>query len=143
MGMEHSPVDEESVVLHGVNYTHGEICRVIEVFYGRVQKDRLLHVPFQSVQEWPHHIQRIVHFWWVRMGGKPYLNGLYNPGLKHFEAGFNREFLARWLEVFHESLRVHLNPKQVELWQSIAERMGEALSLKNDLMLRMAAQDIH
>jgi hemoglobin len=90
-------------------------------------------VPFKSVGDWPEHIQRLTHFWWVRFGGRPYLFNYYNPVAKHFFAGFNRELLTRWLFIFHETLQAHLTPKQATLWKVISERMGEALFIKNEL----------
>jgi len=80
---------------------------------------------FQLIVMWNEHTQRLTHFWWLRFGGKPYLLNYYNPVAKHFFAGFNRELLARWLSIFHETLEAHLTSEQVTLWKLISERMGE------------------
>lgn len=127
---------EKSVNVNGVDFAHDDIFRVVDDFYTRIQNDSVLRVPFGSVGDWPEHIQRLTHFWWVRFGGKPYLFNHYNPVAKHFFAGFNREFLTRWLSIFHETLQGHLKPEQAMLWKMISERMGEALSMKNELFRR-------
>ncbi len=129
-------ITEKSVNINGVSFSRDDILRVVEDFYTRIQHDPILQVPFRSVGNWPEHIQRLSHFWWVRFGGKPYLFNHYNPVAKHFFAGFNRELLTRWLALFHEVLEMHLRPEQATLWKMISERMGEALFTKNELFRR-------
>lgn len=133
---EQSLPQPESVNVNGVSFNHEDIFRVVDDFYTRIQNDSVLQVPFRSVGDWPEHIQRLTHFWWVRFGGKPYLFNHYNPVAKHFFAGFNRELLTRWLSIFHETLQTHLTPEQAALWKLVSERMGEALSIKNELFRR-------
>lgn len=124
--------DEKALNLNGVNFARDDIFRVVDDFYTRIQHDPILKVPFASVGDWPEHIERLTHFWWVRFGGKPYLFNEYNPVLKHFFAGFNRELLTRWLSIFHETLQAHLTIEQAALWKLISERMGEGLFAKNE-----------
>ena len=120
------------ISINGVDFTHEDIFKVVDTFYTRVQEDSLLKVPFQSVHDWPEHIQRLTHFWWIRLGGRSYMNVSYNPVLKHFEAGFNAEFLKRWLELFHQTLKENLREDQANLWILISEKMGQALTMKNE-----------
>lgn len=127
---------EKTVSVNGVDFSHDDLFRVVDDFYTRIQNDPVLQVPFKSVGDWPEHIQKLTHFWWVRFGGKPYLFNEYNPVLKHFFAGFNEELLKRWLSIFHETLRTHLTSEQVALWKMISERMGEGLSMRNELFKR-------
>lgn len=124
------------VEINGVNFTHADIFNVVDDFYTRIQNDSILQVPFRSVGDWPEHIQRLTHFWWIKFGGEPYLFGYYNPVAKHFFAGFSRDLLVRWLSIFHETLEAHLQPQQVALWKLISERMGQALSTKNEIFRR-------
>lgn len=128
--------EEKTVNVNGVTFTHDDIFNVVDDFYTQVQADPILQVPFRSVGDWPEHIQKLTHFWWTRFGGKPYLFNYYNPVAKHFFAGFNRDLLTRWLSIFHETLQAHLTPEQVALWKSISEKMGEGLSMKNELFRR-------
>lgn len=117
----------------GVEFTHKDIKKVVETFYNKVAVDPVLKVPFQSVHDWPEHIERLTHFWWIRFGGKPYMFSYYNPVPKHYYAGFNQTLLSRWLMLFHEVLSTHLNKEQCRVWTSISERMGQTLSQKNEL----------
>lgn len=132
-------MENSTVNVGGVEFSHQEINQVVDTFYTRVQKDPLLSVPFQSVHDWPEHIERLTHFWWIRFGGKPYMFTHYNPVAKHFYAGFNAEFLARWLSLFHEVLYEKLKPEQAKLWQEISIQMGKGLSIRNE-MLRKAVE---
>src|SRR5437868_5191673 len=96
-----------SVHVKGVLFSHKDLFNVVDDFYTRIQLDPVLQVPFKSVVDWPEHISRLTHFWWVQFGGKPYLFNHYNPVAKHFFAGFNQELLERWLGIFNETLQAH------------------------------------
>lgn len=127
-------LSERTVNVSGVVFAHKDIHRVVDDFYHRIQCDSVLQVPFRTVEDWPEHIQKLTHFWWIRFGGEPYLLYNYNPVAKHFLAGFNREFLTRWLFIFYETLQKHLTPEQATLWKSMSGRMGEALFMRNELL---------
>ena len=81
------PSGNETVNVSGVLFSHNDLFCVVDDFYTRIQNDPILQVPFKSVENWPEHIQRLTHFWWVRFGGNPYLYVSYNPVEKHFAAG--------------------------------------------------------
>ena len=133
--MSHNPpLANETIDLNGVVFSHQDIFNVVDDFYTRIQNDPILQVPFQSVGDWPEHIERLTHFWWIKFGGRHYMMSHYNPVMKHFFAGFNRELLNRWLSIFHETLKTHLNSDQVALWKAVSERIGEGLSLKNEMI---------
>lgn len=136
MNNERRPQAEETVDVNGVPFTHRDLFRVVDDFYTRIQRDPILQIPFSSVHDWPEHIERLTHFWWIRFGGAPYLFSQYNPVAKHFFAGFSRDLLTRWLSIFHATLKEHLAPEQAALWTSISARMGEALLMKNDSFRR-------
>jgi len=136
MNKDHFPQPADTVEVHGVSFTHADIQAVVEDFYTRIQFDPVLEVPFRSVHDWPEHIERLTHFWWIRFGGDAYLFSHYNPVLKHFFAGFNADLLSRWLKMFHETLKSKLSAPQYELWSLISSKMGEALSMKNDIFRR-------
>jgi len=123
----------EILKVNGVEFSHDDLFRVVHDFYGRIQDDPVLKIPFASVADWPEHIENLTHFWWIRFGGKPYRFSLYNPVGKHFFAGFNQELLTRWLSIFHATLDKNLTPQQAALWKVISERIGESLLIKNDL----------
>ena len=126
------PQSMESLKVGRVTFTHADIQSVVEDFYTQIQFDPQLEVPFRSVHDWPEHINRLTHFWWIRFGGQPYLFNQYNPVLKHFFAGFNDELLTRWLLLFRKSLQNKLSEEQTSLWGSITEKMGQSLSMRNE-----------
>lgn len=129
------PLPEAELNVYGVHFRWLDISKVITLFYQRVAVDQLLRIPFASVEDWPHHIERLTHFWWIRFGGPPYLDVRYDPIGKHFESGFNHHFLERWLELFDRILRETLNPQQAKLWQEFATSMGASLERNNELMI--------
>lgn len=129
-------IKDKVVTVNGVEFSHDDIFHVVDDFYGRIQRDPVLQVPFSSVGDWVEHVQKLTHFWWIRFGGEPYLFNFYNPVAKHYFAGFNRELLTRWLFIFHETLQTHLSSEQVALWKLISERMGDSLDMKNELFRR-------
>jgi hemoglobin len=126
----------ETTIVNGISFSKADIQKTVESFYAQVANDPLLKVPFSSVQNWAVHLERMTHFWWVRFGGVPYRSYSYSPVEKHFLAGFNEEFLARWLELFRETLTANLRTEQSEFWGPLAGRMGQSLSMRNDLLRR-------
>ena len=126
------PHESEAIDVDGIMFTHGDIYKVVDQFYTKIQEHGLLKVPFQSVHDWPEHIRRLTHFWWIRLGGDPYMAQPYNPVEKHYHAGFTRELLAHWLMLFHETLESLLTQKQADLWGEYANHMGQALASKDE-----------
>lgn len=132
-----SPAANETVrVLGGIEFTHGQVHGVVDDFYTRIQSDPVLSVPFRSVHDWPEHIARLTHFWWTRFGGDSYMDVTYDPVTKHFAAGFNKEFLDRWLSLFHATFESHLNPRQIEFWTLLSTQMGMGLHNRNEFYRR-------
>lgn len=131
---QQAPNPQEQIVVNGVSFSHKNIFDVVDDFYTRIQHDPILQTPFQSVSDWPEHINKLTHFWWIRLGGRPYLATDYNPVLKHYLAGFNSTLLQRWLQLFHATITDHLSMEQVNLWKSLSERIGEVLTIKNDVL---------
>lgn len=127
------PDGQASISVNSVQFRFDDIRKVVDTFYARVATDKILGPPFSSVHDWPHHIERLTHFWWIRFGGEPYLDVTYNPVEKHFTAGFNDEFLTRWLALFQGVLDETLEPPQAKFWSDVAHRMGFALTMKNEL----------
>jgi hemoglobin len=131
------PHPEETIQPQGTVFSHEDLRLVVDGFYNKVAVDPLLKVPFSSVHDWPEHIARLTHFWWIRLGGKPYMFTHYNPIQKHFYAGFNETFLERWLSLFHETMREHLKEEQVQVWKAISENMGRVLNQRNEALKKM------
>jgi hemoglobin len=127
------PEPTQEILVNGVSFTHADIGKVVDAFYRRVADDPVLKVPFSSVHDWPAHVARMTHFWWIRFGGAPYLMAQYNPVEKHFFAGFNADFLKRWLSLFRETVTANLRDDQSQFWALVTERMGHSLTIKNEL----------
>lgn len=136
MSEEIFPLDTDTVQVNGVIFTYADIHSVVKDFYTQIQFDPQLEVPFRSVHDWPEHIKRLTHFWWIRFGGRPYLMANYDPVTKHFFAGFNNELLVRWLSFFHATIKKNLSERQYALWAMVSERMGQGLSARNEILRR-------
>lgn len=128
------PEKEEYIIVQSIKFTFGDINTVVNEFYAKVAIDNHLHGPFSVVDDWPHHIDRLTHFWWIRFGGRPYMDVQYDPIQKHFETGFNLGLLEIWLDIFKETLDELLTSSQSELWYDFATRIGEALNRNNEIM---------
>lgn len=128
------PKDTDFQDIDGIHLTFLDIKTVVSRFYAQVAEDPLLKVPFSSVSDWPHHIDRLTHFWWMRFGGDQYMNATYHPALKHFEANFTRTLLTQWLTLFQKTLSEALSPEKATLWLNLATQMGEALNSKNEYL---------
>ncbi len=128
------PLPTETLSINNVEFSHADIFNVVDTFYALVPQDPDLKTPFQSVHDWPEHIDRLTHFWWTRFGGEAYMFAEYNPVGKHYYAGFTPELLKIWLGLFHKVLNEKLKPEQAQLWKLISEQMGKGLSAKNEMM---------
>lgn len=140
MDQPSKPLPTDTVVLNKISFSHQDIFNVVDSFYFQIQQDPTLSIPFASVHDWPEHVDRLTHFWWIRFGGKPYLFSEYNPVPKHFFAGFNVELLTRWLEIFHHVLKEKLTDQQAHIWANIAVKMGQVLTTKNEFF-RLAQEE--
>lgn len=128
------PDKNDFIVVHSIKFTFEDINNVVKTFYARVEVDDHLHGPFSVVDDWPHHIDKLTHFWWFRFGGDPYMNVQYDPVTRHFETGFSEGLLEIWLNLFKDVLNETLTPAQADLWFQFAEGMGAALNRNNEMM---------
>lgn len=133
------PHKAETLKLNDVPFTFDDIHRVVKSFYHKVPMDKHLKVPFSSVEDWPYHIDKLTHFWWTRFGGMAYMDVRYNPVQKHYDTGFNEEFLDIWLKLFKSVLTEELSSEQARIWGMIAQNMGEALNKNNELIKKYYA----
>lgn len=129
-GMADTPYRAEPGTLAGQLGRPG-IAAVVDAFYDRIQAHRTLAAPFGRVEHWPDHKARLTHFWWVMLGGEPYLSVDFNVPLKHFEAGFTEALLVDWLALFGDVQRDLLPPELAEAWFGLATGMGRNLARMN------------
>lgn len=125
----------ETLKIGQISFTWDDINRVVSAFYNEIARDPVLKHPFNTVDDWPHHIERLTHFWWIRFGGTPYMSVSYDPVGKHYETGFNVPFLERWLSLFEDALKKNLTKEQAELWHGFATNIGQALTRNNEMMI--------
>jgi hemoglobin len=109
------------------------VAEVVAAFYAQVRQHPTLSVPFARVDDWPHHLEILTHFWWVTLGGERYLDYSYQVPSKHAEAGFTSPLLADWLALFRQTLDSHLTSEQATAWFARAEKIGTSLSLLHEL----------
>jgi len=133
MKKNHCPDPDATVEFEGASFSHETIFKVVNSFYHKVQEDEVLKVPFSSVKDWDRHIKKLTNFWWIKLGGKPYLGYRYNPIAKHYEAGFDEHFLKHWLSLFSDTLKEHLSDQQFDVWMSMAERIGNHLTERDQV----------
>lgn len=118
---------------------HDGIAEVVDVFYTRIQGHPTLAGPFGIVEDWPHHKAKLTHFWWVLLGGDPYLEVEYSVPMKHFLAGFTEALLVDWLELFSDVQREVLPADRAEDWHHLATGMGVNLARMNASIASRAA----
>jgi hemoglobin len=109
------------------------VAEVVAAFYSQVRQHPTLSVPFARVQDWPHHLEILTHFWWVTLGGERYLDYSYQVPSKHAEAGFTPELLLDWLALFRQTLEAHLPIAQADAWFARAEKIGTSLKMLHEL----------
>lgn len=128
------PTEDSIVVVNKVTFTWINLFTVVDAFYKKVAINRHLRGPFNVVEDWPEHIERLTHFWWIRFGGKPYMDTSYNPIQKHFETGFSEELLEVWTNLFQETVSSILVQEQTDIWMMFVKGIGKALNYNNELM---------
>ena len=136
------PQRTDIVYLGKTVFSFDDIFFVVDRFYKKVESDPILMDPFSSVENWPDHIEKIAHFWWIRFGGGQYLDITYNPVQKHFEAGFNKNFLLHWLNLFHVTLEENLSLEQASIWKTLSSQMGESLNLRNEYVKKYYIESV-
>lgn len=104
----------------------------VHSFYEQVRAHPVLSVPFLRVHDWPTHLDKIVHFWWVGLGGERYLDYNYQMPTKHAEAGFTPDFYAIWIGLFESTLNANLPPELAQPWLARAQNIGRAMTMMHD-----------
>ena len=106
-----------------------KVAEVVDRFYDQVRQHPTLKIPFQVIEDWPHHKQLITHFWWVSLGGERYLKYRYEVASKHMEAGFTPALLVDWLALFRQTVEEVLEPELAGPWIKRAELIGQSLTM--------------
>ena len=107
-----------------------DLERVIPAFYARVRQDPEIGPLFNAaIEDWPHHLERLVAFWSsVMLTTGAYKGSPMAAHLKHRDAIVPRMF-DRWLELWDEVTGDMLVPGPAKALQAKARTIAESLKL--------------
>lgn len=105
------------------------IKAIVDDFYNRIQVHPTLAGPFQVVTNWPEHKERLVHFWWLSLGGEAYADYQYNVGPMHMVLGIDDSHVDDWLALFFDVMSEHIPAEQVAIWHGRATHMGRSIRM--------------
>ncbi|MEJ2633216.1 MAG: group III truncated hemoglobin [Acidihalobacter sp.] len=104
------------------------IHQVVDDFYRRVQDDPVLGTRFSVVTDWAAHKARIVHFWWVALGGAAYEPYRYRVVYTHRALEVRASEIQRWLDLFADCVQSALPESLAAVWLHRAKAMGGSLA---------------
>ena len=107
--------------------THEDVTRLVHGFYKRVRSDDLLGPIFAAhVQDWPHHLDKMVDFWSSILRGTGRYQG--SPMLAHARlAGVQELHFQRWLQLFRQTTEQLGKPGLREHADDTAQRIAQSL----------------
>ncbi|SEP72966.1 hemoglobin [Solimonas aquatica] len=107
--------------------TEEEIARLVHAFYARVRQDEALGPIFNAhVDDWPHHLAKLVDFWSALLRGTGRFDGAPMP--KHAALPDLRPALfQRWLELFRETAAEQENQAMAQQACEMAGRIAQRL----------------
>lgn len=104
-----------------------EITQLVHAFYARVRQDEQLGPIFNAhVDDWDHHLAKLVDFWSSillrtgRYSGTPMPKHAALPGL-------NADLFHRWLALFRQTASEQPNRAMAERACTMAERIAQSL----------------
>jgi len=118
------------------------IRAVVDDFYDRIQVHPTLAKPFEVVTDWPEHKERLVHFWWLSLGGEAYADFQYNVGPIHMTLGIDDAHVDDWLALFLEVMQKHIAEEHVQAWHGRAMHMGCSIRMLAAHGAAMAQQSV-
>jgi hemoglobin len=107
--------------------TDEEITNLVHRFYAKVRRDDLIGPVFNAhIDDWDHHLARLVDFWSSILRGTGRYSG--TPMQKHIGLPeLNPEFFQRWLTLFDETLSEQPNAAMRERALPAAQRIAQSL----------------
>lgn len=107
--------------------TEDEVSDLVHTFYARVRQDDLLGPIFNThVDDWDHHLAKLVDFWSSILRRTGRFTG--SPMVKHAALpGLSAELFQRWLGLFHENAAELPNRAMAEQACHMAERIAQSL----------------
>ncbi|HEY4373732.1 MAG TPA: group III truncated hemoglobin [Burkholderiales bacterium] len=104
-----------------------EITTMVHAFYGEVRRDAVLGPIFNAhVDDWDHHLVKLVDFWSSVLCGTGRFSGAPMP--KHAALpGLTPELFQRWLALFRETTAALPNRAMGEQAYMVAQRIARSL----------------
>ncbi|MCU7369976.1 group III truncated hemoglobin [Paucibacter sp. O1-1] len=107
--------------------TENEVAALVHAFYARVRADELLGPVFNAhVDDWGHHLARLVDFWSAILRRTGRFSGAPMP--KHAALpGLSAALFQHWLVLFRESAAAQPNRAMGDVACAMAERIAQSL----------------
>jgi hemoglobin len=105
--------------------TPEEIRTLVNAFYGKVQKDKLLSGIFNPVigNRWPGHMDKMYHFWQTILLEEHIYRG--NPLPPHAGLVTGKKHFERWITLFYETVDQYFKGAKAERAKIRAAKMAE------------------
>jgi hemoglobin len=106
------------------------LTRLVHTFYGRVREDAELAPVFDAaIDDWPHHLGKMVDFWSSVMLTTGRYKG--NPMMMHLKhkARITPDLFGRWLALWKRTSDELMPPEAAAALQAKADRIAESLQL--------------
>ncbi len=111
-----------------------DVKKLVDTFYGKVQKDNLLKDIFNSIikDNWPVHIEKMYTFWQtVLLSEHTYYGSPFPP---HAKMPIDKSHFERWLHLFYETIDEEFEGEVAEEAKWRASKMAEMFQYKIDYM---------
>lgn len=107
--------------------TEQEIETLVHAFYAKVRRDEVLGPIFNHhVDDWDHHLAKLVDFWSSVLRGTRRFSGTPMP--KHVALpGLSADLFRRWLMLFQETTSFQPNHAMSERAYALAQRIAQSL----------------
>lgn len=104
--------------------------RLVELFYARVRADAELGPIFDdAIDDWPHHLNKLVDFWSSVMLTSGRYKGQPVPAHRKHIDRLSPELFERWLLIWRDTTRDLMSPEAAVALQAKAGRIAESLKL--------------
>jgi len=107
--------------------TRTDIEKLVNDFYGKVQRDQLLGPVFSHV-DWAHHLPIMYDFWSSILLGDQSYRG--NPLQKHLPLPIEGKHFDQWLKLFTETVNENFAGEKAEEVKMRAESIAGIFQLK-------------
>jgi hemoglobin len=107
--------------------TEDEVANLVNAFYARIRCDDVLGPIFNAhIEDWDHHLGKMVAFWSAILRGTARYHGTPMP--KHAVLpGLSAELFERWLGLFRATTQTLGNPAMGRKADVMAQRIAQSL----------------